>query len=372
MRHSLSLVAVLVLLAGGAVEAKAGVLYGSVAFPPRQLLTINTATGAGAAVGPFGPFTVSGLAFDPNTNTLYGAGFGELLTINTSTGAATVVGPLGFGNVLGLAFDPNTNTLFGSEFANDFLLTINTATGAGTPVGVIGTSFGVEGLAFDPNTNTLYGTAFASNQLLTINTATGAGAAVGPLGFFTVGGLAFDPVSNTLFGIHRPSNQLLTINTATGAGTAVGPVGFSDVHGLAFSVPEPFVVDIDIKPASDPNSINLRSNGVLPVAIFSTNDFDALLVVEETILFGDPELVGGEEPVGLPASPIRSVVEDVDGDGLDDLLLFFSVPELDVLASLDELSDLALLIGQTFDGISIEGLDSVRIVPPKGRGKSGQ
>ena len=103
-----------------------------------------------------------------------------------------------------------------------------------------------------------------------------------------------------------------------------------------------------------------------------TLHFDALSVDEETILFGDPGLVGGEEPVGIPASPSRSVVEDVDGDGLDDLLLFFSVSELDLLGSLDELSELAVLIGQTFDGIFIEGVDSVRIVPPKGRGKSGK
>ena len=64
---------------------------------------------------------VNGLAFDPNTNTLYGSDTttNELLTINTSTGAATSVGPLGFPFVNGLAFDPNTNTLYGSDFATD-------------------------------------------------------------------------------------------------------------------------------------------------------------------------------------------------------------------------------------------------------------
>ena len=87
------------------------------------------------------------------------------MTINTTTGAATAVGALGFGVVYGLAFDPNTNTLYGSNIAFDQLITINTTTGAGMVVGPLG--FGVvSGLAFDPTTNTLYGTDSFTAEML--------------------------------------------------------------------------------------------------------------------------------------------------------------------------------------------------------------
>ncbi len=110
---------------------------------------------------------------------------------------------------------------------------------------------------------------------------------------------------------------------------------------------------------------------MLPVAILSTEDFDALTIDKETILFGDPTLV--EDGPGLPVSPVRSAVEDVDGDGRDDLVLFFSIPDIAKFGALDEESELAVLFGETEDGTRIEGMDTVRIVPPPptpgGRGR---
>ncbi len=153
MKLSRSVVAVLILLAGGVAQSKAGILHGSDVIA-ADLLTINTSTGAGTSVGALGFVDVQGLAFDRNTNTLYGSTIqtDELLTINTSTGAATSVGLLGFGLVTALAFDPNTNTLYGFDNNTDTLLTINTSTGAGTSVGALG--FGnVHGLTIpEPST----------------------------------------------------------------------------------------------------------------------------------------------------------------------------------------------------------------------------
>ncbi len=246
MKLSLSLVVASVLVAGGASQAGAGVLFGSQSTfsPPPDLVTINTSTGVGTAVGSMGIAGIMGLAFDRNTNTLYGSNsiFGQLHTINTSTGVATPVGPLGFDVVRGLAFDPNTNTLYGSDVVAAQLLTINTSTGAASPVGPLGFS-NVTGLAFDPNTNTLYGSDSIADRLLTINTSPGAGTAVGLLGG-DVQGLAFNPNSNILYGTETASDQLLTINTFTGAGTAVGPLGFPNLRGLALEpsaavIPEP-------------------------------------------------------------------------------------------------------------------------------------
>jgi len=173
MRCLPSLVAALVLVVGGADAARAGILYGS-DLSSNQLLTINTSSGVAAALGPLGFGFVRGLAFDPNTDTLYGAELGptqRLLTINTSTGVASVVGAFGF-SVQGLAFDPNTNTLYGvdSVFNPDRLVTINTSTGAASLVGAIGFT-NVHGLAFDPNTNVLYGSDATTDELLTIDTS---------------------------------------------------------------------------------------------------------------------------------------------------------------------------------------------------------
>jgi hypothetical protein len=109
---------------------------------------------------------------------------------------------------------------------------------------------------------------------------------------------------------------------------------------------EPIV--IDIKPGSYPNSINLKSNGVVPVAILSTSDFEATAVVPGTVLFAD-------------ASPVKWTMEDVNQDGDMDLLLHFRTQELNLTQDSTE----ATLTGETMDGTPIEGTDTVNIVPKK-------
>jgi hypothetical protein len=109
-------------------------------------------------------------------------------------------------------------------------------------------------------------------------------------------------------------------------------------------------VSIDIKPGSDVNSINLKSKGVVPVAILTTEDFDALDVDPESVIFA-----------GAP--PVRWHIEDVDGDGHDDMLLQFNTQELTDLSPED--TD-ALLTGTTLDGtIAFFGVDTVNIVHGK-------
>jgi hypothetical protein len=105
-------------------------------------------------------------------------------------------------------------------------------------------------------------------------------------------------------------------------------------------------VEIDIKPGSYPNSINLGSRGVVPVAILTSDVFDALTVDPASVLFAE-------------AAPLRWAAEDVDFDGDADLLFHFKTQEL----QLDETSNEAALTGSTFDGQDIEGIDTVEIVP---------
>lgn len=101
-------------------------------------------------------------------------------------------------------------------------------------------------------------------------------------------------------------------------------------------------VEIDIKPGSYPNSINLKSNGVVPVAVLTTVDFDATTIDPATVEFAE-------------ASPLRWTLEDVDDDGDVDMLFHFKTQEL----NLDENSTEAVLTGQTNSGDDITGTDEV-------------
>jgi len=109
---------------------------------------------------------------------------------------------------------------------------------------------------------------------------------------------------------------------------------------------------LDIKPGSGPNSINLRSEGTVPVAILSTPGFDATVVDSSTVT-----LAGAPVALRSNGTPMASL-EDMDGDGRLDLVLHFSTADL----RLDQGSTEALLQGQTMDGISVLGVDWVRIV----------
>lgn len=113
-------------------------------------------------------------------------------------------------------------------------------------------------------------------------------------------------------------------------------------------------VAIDIKPGSDLNPINPGSNGLIPVAILTTDDFDAADVNSATVT-----LAGAEVAVRGKAEKLMARLEDVDGDG-----------DLDLLVQVETQSDGALwesgtvtLTGKTYDGQDIEGTDEVIIVP---------
>lgn len=108
------------------------------------------------------------------------------------------------------------------------------------------------------------------------------------------------------------------------------------------------IASIDIKPNSFPNSINPKSQGLLPVGVLSSDEFDATTVDSNSILFAG-------------TSPVKANMDDVNDDGLLDMVLFFEVQSLE-LTSDDES---ATLYGKTVDGNNFRGSDSVRVLVHK-------
>ncbi len=114
-------------------------------------------------------------------------------------------------------------------------------------------------------------------------------------------------------------------------------------------------VDIDIKPGSDPNSINPNSMGLVPVAILTTDDFDATSVNPDSLIFmAANDLIGDEDYRNC----VRHGLEDVDGDGDIDLVCKF--PQKTTWINCETTQ--GAITGETFAGQSIFGTDSINPV----------
>jgi len=111
-------------------------------------------------------------------------------------------------------------------------------------------------------------------------------------------------------------------------------------------------VTIDIKPGSDPNTINLKSKGVIPVAVLTDEFFNAEDVVIDSVVFAK-------------ASPTKRNLEDIDNDDDLDLILHFEIQDLQL--TLDDAE--VVLTGSLIDEALIKGIDFVKVISP---GKSGK
>ena len=119
------------------------------------------------------------------------------------------------------------------------------------------------------------------------------------------------------------------------------------IAGFAITFSASAYESIDIKPGSCPNSINLKSKGVVPVAVLTTGSFDAATVDPETVLLDT-----------VPA--VKWAMDDVDGDGDLDLVLHFSTQALAGVWNAS--TTVAELTGETYGGQPFSGWSSVNIV----------
>jgi streptogramin lyase len=129
-------------------------------------------------------------------------------------------------------------------------------------------------------------------------------------------------------------------------------------------------VDIDIKPTSCPNPLNLRNRGVLPVAILGSGEFDVSNIdVASVRLAGVGAIRSSPEDVTGPVVDGNECACTTAGpDGNMDLTLKFRTPEIAVallndVGELTEGEQLVLtLMGTLTDGTPIEGSDCVVLV----------
>jgi hypothetical protein len=150
--------------------------------------------------------------------------------------------------------------------------------------------------------------------------------------------------------------------TVVALGPSTWNVGFEDQFGegadfdfndVIFQVrptfAAPIQVTIDIKPGSSPNSINPKSQGVIPVAILTTDAFDATTVDPLSVRFG---------PKGATEAHNQGHIEDVNHDGEPDLVLHFETQATGIQCG----DTSASLTGETFEGDPIQGSDAIQTV----------
>ncbi|MBW1886120.1 MAG: hypothetical protein JRJ58_21525, partial [Deltaproteobacteria bacterium] len=121
--------------------------------------------------------------------------------------------------------------------------------------------------------------------------------------------------------------------------------------------------EIDIKPGSELNRINLMSRGVIPVALLGSDTFDVLEVDVTTLAFG-PDGAQSILPLTHPLVFRFFSHIDVNRDGHKDLFVLFRTEETGIAFADTE----ACVTGETLDGTPFGGCDHIRTVPACGMG----
>jgi hypothetical protein len=160
--------------------------------------------------------------------------------------------------------------------------------------------------------------------------------------------------------LHTPT--VLTAYGTIGGAVLPGPGVPSYVRNetignyLVRSASGPGSVVIDIKPGSDPNSVNPRSNGVIPVAILGAENFDVSIIDPSSLRFGPME----SHPAHRLGDPfvLTHHLKDVNLDGRPDLVAHFRT----WLSGIECGDPDATLTGSTVDGQPFAAADTIRTV----------
>lgn len=162
--------------------------------------------------------------------------------------------------------------------------------------------------------------------------------------------ITLDPRITWLEGVSDAGAPTLTFPTFPCCGTLFGFFGPTFFIASSSQIS---TVAIDIKPGSFPNSVNLRSNGVFPLAILGSASFDALKADPASLT------LAGAKVKTIGKGKYNCSGEDVNADGRPDLVCHFVTSQLAVRPG----DSMIVLEGKTFAGARFRGQDTIRIVP---------
>ncbi|WP_026876370.1 OmpL47-type beta-barrel domain-containing protein [Jiangella gansuensis] len=142
------------------------------------------------------------------------------------------------------------------------------------------------------------------------------------------------------------------------AGVAVGAValaGYALMATPAQAGPADPATPLDVSAGLAGNAVNLAGPGLLPVTLHGSPAVDVTEIDLDSVTVGD-----GVRPARSESDAVISHVNDVDGDGADDLVLHVDKEELAAGGDLDPATAALDVAANTDDGASLGGAASVR------------
>jgi len=152
--------------------------------------------------------------------------------------------------------------------------------------------------------------------------------------------------------VFNPTTKRMTVfggRACISGGVCTAASEFSNLNDVWVLTVTNEIVEITVAIDIKPGSINPKSRGVTPVAILTTATFNAATVDSSTVRFGK---------TGTEASPTQVALEDVNGDGLIDMVLHFQTQQTGIVCGTTS----AFLRGKTLSGQSIKGSDPINTV----------
>lgn len=337
-----------------------------------RIYAVDTTTGAVLSSPLIAGGGVQGLEYDEAEDVLYAlqtpdlTGSKRVVTLDTASGAATAVSA-NLATSIGMpsgatTLDPSGNRFFfvGTQDAETTqrIYSVDTQTGALLASPAIAGDV-ITGLEYDDAAGILYGLRTppdGGKQIVNLDPATGTttdvSANIAPGLGMASGVTGLDAAGDRFFFVATPNSEtdsrIYTVDTSTGAlvsSPTITGSAFQFMQGLAFAAdaPPPVVnVLIDVL-----STVNVRSKGVIPVAILTTPAFDATTVDPLSVRFG---------PGNASEAHGTGHVSDVDGDGDLDMVLHFSTQAAAIPCGATSAS----LTGETTGGQDITGSDTIK------------
>ncbi len=122
----------------------------------------------------------------------------------------------------------------------------------------------------------------------------------------------------------------------------------SSIAALAGQDADTITVIVDIKPGDEPTVMDPRGEGMIPVAVLSDDNFDAVTIDPASVRFG----ANGDE-----AAPVRTITEDIDQDGDTDRMFLFRAGQANIKCG----DTSATLSGRTRGGRPFSGSESFQM-----------